>query len=180
MGKRSNFERRPMDAYQTPYDGAVPLFPMLEHVRTFAEPCAGERLMVRHLESAGLTCVYQDDVQYGRDALTLRSRDLLDVDAIITNPPWTRELMHPLIAHFMRLAPTWLLFDADWAHTVQAAPFMRHCSHIVSVGRLKWIAKSKNTGKDNAAWYRFHIQHNDGPRFVGRRRKPHERNADVE
>ena len=40
----------------------------------------------------------------------------------------------------MRLAPTWLLFDADWAHTKQAAPYLRHCSHIVSVGRVHWMA----------------------------------------
>jgi hypothetical protein len=34
-----------------------------------------------------------------------------DIDAIITNPPHTRELMHRLIEHFQRSAPTLLLID---------------------------------------------------------------------
>jgi len=171
MGKRSNFPRRVGDGYQTPFPPVTRLLPMLENIRTFAEPCAGEGLLVGHLTSLGLTCLYQDDIAYGRNALDLRDEDLVDVDSIITNPPWTRSILHALIAHFMRLRPTWLLFDADWMHTVQAFRFLRHCSHIVSVGRVRWIFDTTTDGKDNAAWYRFHIQHDDGPRFVGLRSK---------
>ena len=47
-----------------------------------------------------------------------------DADAIITNPPYTRPLMHALIEHFARILPTWLLLETDWASTKQAAPFM--------------------------------------------------------
>jgi hypothetical protein len=72
-----------------------------------------------------------------------------------------------MILHFQKIAPTWLLFDADWAHTKQSAPYLPQCSHIVSIGRLKWIEGSKFTGKDNCAWYRFHAQHYEGPRFYG-------------
>ena len=63
--------------------------------------------------------------------------------------------MHALIAHFQRIAPTWLLIESDWASTRQAAPFMPYCSDIVILGRVKWIEGSKHTGKDNHAWYRF-------------------------
>lgn len=172
MGKRSDFQRRPMDAYDTPAEGVTPLLPFLiaAGIERFAEPCAGKGNLVRHLEAAGLRCVFADDLATGFDALTMGEAwfGALGAQAIITNPPWSRPLLHPMINHFMRLAPTWLLFDADWCHTVQAAPYIRHCSHIISVGRLKWIEDSEHTSKDNCAWYRFHRQHVAGPAFFGR------------
>lgn len=166
MGKRSDFTRRPMDAYQTIDPKAVRrLLPHLHGVRTFAEPCCGEGYLIDHLQSAGLKCAYANDISVGSDALA--TTHFGPIDAIITNPPWTREILHPMIRHFQSIAPTWLLFDADWSHTGQSAPFLAQCSHVVSVGRLKWIPGTKQTGKDNVAWYRFHAQHNDGPRFIG-------------
>jgi hypothetical protein len=74
---------------------------------------------------------------------------------IITNPPWDRAPLHQIIERCSRLAPTWLLFDADWMFTKQSAPYMKYCRHIVAVGRVKWIADSKGAGKDNCAWYMF-------------------------
>ena len=74
---------------------------------------------------------------------------------IITNPPWSRPVLHQLIDHLRQLCPTWLLFDANWAHTQQAAAHLRFCSRIVSVGRVKWIEGTAMTGKDDAAWFRF-------------------------
>lgn len=166
MGKRSDFARRPMDSYQTIDARAVaPLLPFLRGVKRYAEPCAGEGHLCDHLASAGFVCTYRSDIDGGTDAFSLNRFG--DVDAIITNPPWTREILHPMILHFQKIAPTWLLFDADWAHTKQAAPYLPQCSHIVSVGRLIWMPGTKQTGKDNCAWYRFHAQHFEGPRFYG-------------
>src|SRR6185436_10544200 len=113
MGKRSNFERIPRDFYPTPFAAVPPLIPFLRGVRTFAEPCCGDHALVRHLESFGLCCVYAGDIEAGQDALSLDT--YRDPDAIITNPPYTRELMHRLITHFQRIAPTWLLIDYDWS-----------------------------------------------------------------
>ena len=164
MGKRSDFPRRPHDAYRTIDPKAVRvLIPFLRGVHFFAEPCAGDGDMIRALESHGLVCEFRGDIKDGVDALHMKSFGV--IDAVITNPPWTRQVLHPMIRHFQRIAPTWLLFDADWAHTGQAVPFIDQCSHIVSVGRLKWIEGTKQTGKDNVAWYRFHAQHGGGPRF---------------
>jgi hypothetical protein len=42
-------------------------------------------------------------------------------------------------------------------HTKQSSTLITYCSKIVSVGRVKWIEGSKNTGKDNCAWYLFDI-----------------------
>lgn len=165
MGKRSDFPRRKNDAYATPYKAVLPLIPHLRGIATFAEPCVGEGDLVAHLESFGLVCTYEADIERGHDALT--HPPVGKFDAIITNPPWTREILHPMIKSFQAIAPTWLLFDADWPHTKQAAPFLDQCSHIVSVGRVKWIEDSEHTGKDNASWFRFHAQHTGGPRFIG-------------
>lgn len=165
MGKRSSFTRRPMDDYPTIDPRAVAaLVPHLEGVRTFAEPCCGEGHLIRQLESFGLKCAWHSDISLGVDARTLR---FANIDAIITNPPWSRPILHELIVHFQKSAPTWLLFDADWKHTKQAAPFLPKCSHIVSVGRLKWMENSPSQGKDNCAWYRFEASHTAGPRFIG-------------
>jgi hypothetical protein len=157
MGKRSNFKRREADFYPTPRAAVVPLIPHLREIRTFAEPCAGDGDLIRHLESFGMRCVYAGDIRGGQDALSTDSYGAADV--IITNPPWSRDLMHRMIAHFSQIAPTWLLLDSDWAQTKQSAPFMPSCSDIVAIGRVKWIEGSKHTGKDNCAWYRFDARH---------------------
>ena len=168
MGKRSNFERREADFYPTPRAAVVPLTPYLRAggVKTFAEPCAGDGALVGHLESFGLRCVYSGDIRTGQDALTLGQYGA--ADAVVTNPPYTRAVMHRLIEHFQRIAPTWLLLDSDWASTRQATPFIASCSDIVAIGRVKWIEGSKHTGKDNHAWFRFDARHRGAPVFHGR------------
>ena len=42
---------------------------------------------------------------------------------------------------------------------------MRPCSDIVPIGRVKWIEGSKDTGKDDHAWYRFDLRQSRGPVF---------------
>lgn len=164
MGKRSSFARRPMDDYPTIDARAVrALAPYVHGIQTFAEPCCGAGDLVRMLETLGLICVYAGDIKIGKDALA--TSDFNCAEAIISNTPWTRDILHRMILHFQRIAPTFLLFDADWAHTRQAIPFMDQCSHIVAIGRLRWIPDSKFTGKDNCAWYRFDCRHSGGPRF---------------
>jgi hypothetical protein len=121
LGKRSSFERREADFYPTPFKAVLPLIPYLHGMRSFAEPCAGDGDLVRHLESFGLRCAYAGDIATGQDALERNHYGGADV--IVTNPPYSRGLMHKLIAHFERIVPTWLLLDSDWASTRQAAPF---------------------------------------------------------
>jgi hypothetical protein len=165
MGKRSNFERREVDFYPTPRAAVVPLIPRLRGIKTFAEPCAGDGDLVRYLESFGLRCVHSGDIRDGQDAL--ERDDYAGADCIITNPPWSRDVLHRLITHLRNIAPTWLLLDADWKQTRQAAPYLPHCSDIVAIGRVKWIEGSKHTGKDNACWYKFDSRHTAALSFAG-------------
>lgn len=166
MGKRSDFERVEKDFYRTIDERAVSaLAPHLDPNSDFYEPCCGELDLVNQLELRGHVAVFYSDIQRGVDAFSIGSTGRFP---IITNPPWSRPILHAMISHFIDIAPyAWLLFDADWAHTKQSAPYMKHCSHIVSVGRLIWMPGTKMSGKDNCAWYRF-SKDVDGTRFYGR------------
>ena len=42
-GRRSSFQRRARDLYQTPVEGVLPLLPHLPDGFTFAEPCVCNR-----------------------------------------------------------------------------------------------------------------------------------------
>lgn len=168
MGKRSNFKRNPRDFYPTPYEAVKPLLPHLT-LDSFVEPCAGDGCLVRHLTDAGLKCILASDIEPMADNVV--RGDVFDLlyspTQIITNPPWDRKILHPMIEHFKNLAPTWLLFDSDWMHTKQSAEYIKYCSKIISVGRVKWIPDSKYTGKDNCAWY-FFGNRETTTEFVGR------------
>lgn len=157
MGKRSSFERRERDFYPTPRAAVVPLLPFLKGHETYCEPCVGDGALLKALP---LRCINAFDIEPDgdfriKDALQIDEQDVDGCDLIITNPPWERTLLHEMIRRFSALRPTWLLFDADWAHTRQAAELMKLCSDVVSIGRLKWIMGSPHTGKDNCCWYRF-------------------------
>lgn len=167
MGKRSNFLRKERDFYPTPEAAVIPLLPHLQGTVTFDEPCAGDRDLVRHLEKYGHQCARASDIsdKYPVDVFNIRASG---AQMFITNPPWDRKILHPLIDHLSSVLPTWLLFDADWAHTKQSTTYMLYCKKIVSVGRVKWIPNSKMTGKDNVAWYLFTKDIVDNTEFFGR------------
>lgn len=172
MGKRSNFERVDRDWYPTPYEAVVPLLPHLPCGFRYVEPCCGDGALINHLGGNG--CQFFSDIDpkmpYAAcmDFERLEYDHVRGADYIITNPPWDRKILHPMIEHFCNLKPTWLLFDADWMHTRQSAPYMKWLVKIVSVGRVKWIPDSKMTGKDNCAWYLFDAWHDGVTEFVGR------------
>lgn len=185
MGKRSNLDKIDKSQYLTPKAAVLPLIPFLPKGGFyFAEPCAGDGRLVRHIEelSHGRCPLYSDiDPELAR--LTAHERfdgaamqdvpkwDAFDysidsfrtrhIDMVITNPPWERAkkddyILHRLIEHYGSMIQTWFLFDADWPHTIQAQPYLeKYCTRIVSIGRVKWFPGTGQTGKDNAAWYEF-------------------------
>lgn len=163
MSKYSNFPRNKHDQYLTPYEAALPLRPFLEGVETFAEPCRADGRLIRWLESFDLSCVHSGDIQDGVDALTDPWLALAKADTIITNPPYTWEILEAMLVRFMKIAPTWLLLEADFAFNLQSAKFMPMCTDIVPIGRVRWFSGTKDESKDCFAWYRFHQQHRRGP-----------------
>ena len=174
MGKRSDFERKPRDFYPTPIEAVYPLLPHLPDRFSFAEPCAGNGALVEHLETKGV-CMWASDIEPQAEGIHKRSYDelsfdeLIDSEYVITNPPWDRTILHPMIEFFAPKKKTWLLFDADWMHTKQSRQYMPWCRKIVSVGRVKWFGNM--TGKDNCAWYLFQevfAWHANPPEFIAR------------
>lgn len=176
MGKRSDYDRKPRDYYPTPYEATLPLLAHLPANSTFIEPCAGNGRLIRHLEKHGHKCVYACDIEpqaediEQRDALFF-NQDFPEADFIITNPPWDRNkdgtgILHDMITVFEQHQTTWLLFDADWMHTMQAKSYLPNCSRIVSVGRVSWEGNGVS-GMDNCCWYRFENQESK-TEFIGR------------
>lgn len=175
MGKRSSFTRRPQDAYDTPLAAVTPLLGHLRPGLRYIEPCAGRHDLVDHLAPravclAAMDITPRDERVFRADALEICAEDARDsgAEAFITNPPWTRDILHALIVTLSDALPTWLLFDADWIHTRQAAPHLWRLRRVVSVGRVKWIEGSAHTGKDNCAWHLFDAKGTGPAEFYGR------------
>lgn len=145
-----------------------PLIPHLKPNSAFWEPCAGRGVLIKHLEElseGSLFCTLASDIEpqtEGIDALDYRElNDVFNVkevhdkpDYIITNPPWSRSVLHDMILEFIKIAPTWLLFDADWVYTKQALPYRKYLKSIVPIGRVSWMDNGVS-GMDNCAWYHF-------------------------
>lgn len=175
MSKRTGtFERRKNDAYDTPAKACSELLKHLLPGTWFIEPCAGTGELRGHLKVAGHVCLYSFDIEPrgkmigAADARTEKFEGM--ASCFITNPPWTRELLHPIIANLSGQLPTWLLFDADWIHNASTPKgLIDICERVVAQGRVKWIPDSKHQGVDNVAWYRFDATHTGGPRFFNRR-----------
>lgn len=170
MGKRSakvgKFKKSPRDFYATPEEKIHFLLPHLPPKIKFIEPTAGRAHFILGMERHGHKCVEAYDIKPQHRHKwngVIKQADVLDQnwkprrkhDFIITNPPFSRHLLHPMIIRFSDISPTWLLFDADWYWTQQATEFRDRIVKIVVVGRIKWFAKSDNTGVDNYSFYLF-------------------------
>jgi len=158
MGKRSNFEKIPKDFYGTTDPKALPEdFLRFISCKNYGEPCCGNGDLINLIVDVSY-CVWASDVEVrpvGRqkDAMDLTEEDLSMCDVIITNPPFTRSVLLPMIDHFISLKPTWLLLPADMMHNKYFSSYMDKCSVVISVGRLKWFKDSPHTSTDNFAWY---------------------------
>lgn len=176
MGKRSNFARNSRDYYRTRDPRVVaPLLAITGGPVRFYEPCAGDGSLIRLLNEHRFVCEGASDIYPMASGIGLLDAmqigvggPVRSVTRIITNPPWDRSDLHAMIRHFITLAPTTLLFDADWAHTKQSAELMQHCRAISAIGRVRWIEGSLHDGKDNCAWYHFTEQTEPETVFYGR------------
>lgn len=176
MAKRSEqvFKRHERDFYKTPLAAVIPLLPHLNPQTMFIEPCAGDGALLDILIDYNHEVIDAVDIEPQRNDICFGNAIIgsfrhKNFDCFITNPPWDRNILHLIIENLSNQAPTWLLFDADWIHTKQAKPYLNRLVKVVSIGRVKWFPETKQTGKDNCAWYLF-----DKPRasniiqFVGR------------
>lgn len=176
MGKRSDFTRIDKDQYFTIDKRAVQaLVPFLDEGTRFVEPFAGAGHLIDDLTSYGHICDFACDIDPKRadirnvDAFDIRSLDRGLPCSVISNPPWSRKILHRAIEHFANLAPTWFLYDSDWLFTKQSGELVRkYLTDVVPVGRLIWIPDTKMQSKDSCAWYRFSTDKNEVTYFHGR------------
>lgn len=166
MGKRTRqvtgktHAKRPRDLWPTIDRRAIA--PLMQHLQPgvrYAEPMAGGGHLIILLNETSAQCVYAADLKpeaHGvvqADAMTAPIPP--EAEVVITNPPWTRDLLHSLIVPLSDQRPTWLLFDADWQNTGQAARFAPRLRKIVHVGRLIWVHGTSNAGFTACCWYLF-------------------------
>lgn len=155
MGKwdhYSKFEKREQDYWPTPQSAMIPLLPFIKSVRSFAEPCVGEGHIVHWLETDKRKATFISDLEL--DARSHKYPTHL-FEMFITNPPWSRPIMHEIIENLRLQKTTWLLIDSDWMHTKQAQEHLQYCRAIVSIGRVQWVPDSPSTGTRNCCWYEF-------------------------
>lgn len=182
MGKRSDFERVAKDYYRT-FDkrAGISIEPFLKENYKFAEPFCGRGDLIKQLSGE---CIYASDLEPDEENklvdLTFHKKsysmvsieDIANADYIISNPPWSRDILHLSIEHFASNKPTWFLFDAGWMFTKQAKPYLdKYCTKIVTIGRLIWIEGTTTSGKDDCVWYLFEPNKEEGSaiEFHGRK-----------
>lgn len=175
MGIESAFDRQARDFYPTPPEAVAPLLRYLPPACRFVEPCAGDGALVRALESAGHRCVAAMDIEPQRRGIArgcaLQWQPDLDL-AVITNPPYDRAILEPLMRHWLaerRLI--WLLLDARRMHVGWFAPFLAYAHSIVSVGRVQWFPGTAGKGTKDYCWFGFSggfARSGGGPVFYAR------------
>lgn len=170
-------ERNPRDYYPTiDPRAAARLVPHLKAGQAYVEPCAGGGHLIDLLAAHGMRCMIAMDIEPQRGDVT-RGNALEITGAarcpqtgqrlpFITNPPWDRKVLHPMIDHLARIAPTWLLFDAAWKETAQAARFGPMCAKIISAGRLNWWPGTDQTATFDVSWYLFDATHQGATEYV--------------
>lgn len=169
MGKRSNFERNPRNYYRTFDPKAVKvLAPLLAGPTAYIEPCAGDGVLIRQLNALGHRCAWASDLE--PQAPGIAEFDVFDLKfkagaLVITNPPWSRDFLHPFILWLMSQGVrAWLLWDTNWVNNVGSADILRR--FVVSVhpiGRMKWVENTKDVSKDDCAWFYLDPNKEPGP-----------------
>lgn len=165
MAKRTpNTTPRPRDFWSTPPECVVPLVPhltgdIIKH--GFVEPCAGAGALVDALAACGVKCIVAFDIAPQRAGIKTGDASKITVPGpsipIVTNPPWNRDMLEPILANIIGKTTVWLLLPLDYATNVWTNPYMRHVNKIVPLGRVSWLGNGK-AGMDNSCWYRFDIK----------------------
>tara|TARA_R100000234_G_C4993159_1_gene176533 strand:+ start:626 stop:1138 length:513 start_codon:yes stop_codon:yes gene_type:complete len=170
MGKRTNFKKNERDFYSTPKEAVIPLSKFLNINEKFCEPCAGDGSLIDHLYSLGFDCALAFDIEPQKPSI--KKQDVFEInncvgDLFITNPPWTWNILNPLIKKLSELKPSWLLLNADVMHNKRMSEHMKKCVKIVSIGRISWM-QNKQSGFENCAWFLFDQKNINQTIFIGR------------
>lgn len=179
MAKRKvqTFERRANDAYFTPVEAIYPLAEALNPC-TFIEPCAGDGVIVDTLALADFDCAAATDISPAgpsvskKDALAYTFEDVQGVDAVITNPPFKKDMLVPIMDHFLMLETSMvLLLPLDYIANLWFAPYAAHVHKVLPIGRVRWIPGSKSMSMENFAWVALSADPSTQPFLLPRKKK---------
>ena len=135
-----------------------PLLRALPPASLFTEPCAGDGALIGALEAAGHICVDAYDIDpRGPDICVADALDITSEGLLITNPPFARPLLEPLLAHWTGRCDIWLLLPLDMLCNLWCAPYMQHVGHLAPIGRVSWLSNGTG-GFENYAWFRFNLR----------------------
>lgn len=181
MGKRTDYEKRARDYYWTPLEPIKPLVPFLLG-QAYGEPCVGGGHLVKGINHYTFRlpnrprCLWSSDLAPDYERLRqntpyltpktvsgtkLRWYDLREVDILVSNPPFSWNILQALMRVFLSLKPTWLLLPSDMASNQRFSPFMGVCSDIIPVGRVSWMENGQS-GMENYSWYLFDVAWDKG------------------
>lgn len=171
MSKRIDTDSAKTNAsnfWPTPLEAVVPLLePLRQDVvaakSRFIEPCAGDGALVDALVFHNFACAAAFDTAPRRS--DIRHGDAANVDwstvnpaiPAVTNPPWARHLLEPILAAVIGTRVVWLLLPLDYATNLWTNLYMRHVNCLVPLGRVSWLGNGQG-GMENSAWFRFSPQ----------------------
>jgi hypothetical protein len=152
--RESGYERVKRDLYETPAWVTDALIPHLGcKALKIWEPAAGGGKIVRALEAEGRT-VIATDISTGQDFLKEGPRD---VDAIVTNPPYT--FAKEFIEHALTLTDglVAMLLRTDFDHACGRANLFSlspyFAKKVVLTRRIVWFERKGAAPSFNHAWY---------------------------
>lgn len=177
MGLYSDFARKPRDFYATPIEAMYSLIPHLRERFNYFEPTAGDGAIIRHLLAArpDARCIGASDIEPlapGIEELDLLKETPVGLpmaDVAITNLPWERSLMHPMIEVITEHCPLWTIIDSKWLNNETSAPYLKDlCVKVVPIGRVVWEPGTDTPGKVDCSWFLFDKNHKGYSRNIPR------------
>ena len=162
MKPKKNRKPGAMDNCQTPAYALDPLVPYLKaaNIHTIWECASGEGYMVQALEDSGFgviaTDIKMDEVAY--DFFNIEAHNIEDVDAIVTNPPYS--IKYEWTERCYELGKPWaLLMPVEFLGTVHGGDLFDEHGVQVIMMRPRINFKMPNKGWDGkgaqfpVAWY---------------------------
>jgi hypothetical protein len=163
------YERQAQDFYPTPDWVTQCLLDTVPLRGTVLEPCAGLGAMAKVIADAGHQVVASDLVRRDGSVYPILASDALQaalpvgVQAIVSNPPYTRDLLPQLVDHWLGLlkpvsGQLCLLLLAQWGESASGqALTTRHPAYAGRVRlprRIRWFPKKAgdSSPQHNHCW----------------------------
>lgn len=159
MSKRTRTKsaiNNPRNYWPTPIGPINQLGRILPAGMMYDEPCAGDGRLIRGLAPHGLFCVQAHDLVPQGAGIRIGNALNLPISGrpIITNPPYAKSLLEPLLDHWIGRTEVWLLLPSDMMVNKWTNPYMRFVDRILPIGRVSWMENGK-AGFENSVWFRF-------------------------